>query len=236
MSMLCAAPVQQAEAGGIKVSICRDPRRLRTRTAPAHLSHPAQQRPSCVLLIWAPAHPKIFIGSFIHCTPSSPQISCVAADIPWQPSSPPCLGHLHIQSFSLVHSFIACLPVRRSGALQQTFHGSPPARPVLGTCTSKGFHSSNHCTPSSPQIRWVAADIPWQPSARPVLGTCTSKDFAGHSAKYHHVGSLLPNAARGTAPADINLSAALQWMAGSRQVHATRRCSKPCGFWKPPRG
>lgn len=25
MSMLCAAPVQQAEAGGIEVSICRDP-------------------------------------------------------------------------------------------------------------------------------------------------------------------------------------------------------------------
>ena len=30
--------------------------------------------------------------SFIHSTPSNPQIRCVAADIPRQPSSLPCLG------------------------------------------------------------------------------------------------------------------------------------------------
>ena len=31
-----------------------------------------------------------------------------------------------------MHSFIARLPIRRSGALQQTFYGSPAACPVLG--------------------------------------------------------------------------------------------------------
>ena len=30
------------------------------------------------------------------------------------------------------HSFITCFPIRRSGALQQTVYGSPPACPVLG--------------------------------------------------------------------------------------------------------
>ena len=30
--------------------------------------------------------------SFVHCTLSDPQIRCVAANIPWQPSNLPCLG------------------------------------------------------------------------------------------------------------------------------------------------
>ena len=33
---------------------------------------------------------------------------------------------------SFIHSFIPRFPIRRSGALQQTFYGSPPACPVLG--------------------------------------------------------------------------------------------------------
>ena len=36
----------------------------------------------------------IAIHSFIHYTPSNPQIRCVAADILWQPSSLPCLGRV----------------------------------------------------------------------------------------------------------------------------------------------
>ncbi len=31
-----------------------------------------------------------------------------------------------------IHSFITRFPIRRSGALQQTFYGSPPTCPVLG--------------------------------------------------------------------------------------------------------
>ena len=31
-----------------------------------------------------------------------------------------------------IHPFITRLPIRRSGALQHTFYGSPPACPVLG--------------------------------------------------------------------------------------------------------
>ena len=30
------------------------------------------------------------------------------------------------------HSFITCFPIRRSGALQQTFYGSPPSCSILG--------------------------------------------------------------------------------------------------------
>jgi len=30
-----------------------------------------------------------------------------------------------------IHSFITRFPIRRSGALQHTFYGSPPACPVL---------------------------------------------------------------------------------------------------------
>ena len=33
---------------------------------------------------------------------------------------------------SFIHSFITRLPTRRSGALQQTFYGSPPACPAMG--------------------------------------------------------------------------------------------------------
>ena len=32
---------------------------------------------------------------------------------------------------AIIHSFITRFPIRRSGALQQTFYGSPPACPVL---------------------------------------------------------------------------------------------------------
>ena len=35
-------------------------------------------------------------------------------------------------AYLFIHSFIACFPIRTSGALQQTFYGSPPACPVLG--------------------------------------------------------------------------------------------------------
>ncbi len=33
---------------------------------------------------------------------------------------------------AFIHSFITRFPIRRSGALQQTFYGSPPTCPVLG--------------------------------------------------------------------------------------------------------
>ena len=33
---------------------------------------------------------------------------------------------------SFIHSFITRFPIRRSGALQQAFYGSPPSCPVLG--------------------------------------------------------------------------------------------------------
>ncbi len=31
-----------------------------------------------------------------------------------------------------IHSFITRFPIRRSGAVQQTFYGSPPTCPILG--------------------------------------------------------------------------------------------------------
>ena len=36
------------------------------------------------------------------------------------------------QEVAFIHSFITCFSIRRSGALQQTFCGSPPPCPVLG--------------------------------------------------------------------------------------------------------
>ena len=37
------------------------------------------------------------------------------------------------EAYRILHSFITRLSIRRSGALQQTFYGSPPACSVLGT-------------------------------------------------------------------------------------------------------
>ena len=39
----------------------------------------------------------------------------------------------YICIYSFIHSFITRFTIRRSGALQQAFYGSPPSCPVLGS-------------------------------------------------------------------------------------------------------
>ena len=43
-----------------------------------------------------------------------------------------CADASHAFIHLFIYSFITRFPIRRSGALQQTFYGSPPACPVLG--------------------------------------------------------------------------------------------------------
>ena len=38
----------------------------------------------------------------------------------------------HRRQDSFIHSFITCLPIRRSGALQQAFYGRPSSLPSIG--------------------------------------------------------------------------------------------------------
>ena len=40
-----------------------------------------------------------------------------------------------LSKYSFIHSFIPRLPIRRSGALQQTSYGSPPTCSVLASST-----------------------------------------------------------------------------------------------------
>ena len=44
----------------------------------------------------------------------------------------PQLPPLDVKSFIFIYSFITRFPIRRSGVLQQTVYGGPPACPVLG--------------------------------------------------------------------------------------------------------
>ena len=47
-------------------------------------------------------------------------------------SAPVTAVQVVVVGIIFIHSFITRFPIRRSGALQQTFYGSPPACPVLG--------------------------------------------------------------------------------------------------------
>ena len=100
-------------------------------------------------LSWAPAHPKFFIGSFIYCMPSSPQIRCVAADIPWQSSGQPCIGHLHIQRFPFIKSLHAFQSTDQVGCSRHSM--AALSTPCLGDLHIQRFCGSQCKVPSCRQ-------------------------------------------------------------------------------------
>ncbi len=82
---------------------------------------------TCISCAPGSASPQPGASSCQYCQPGyyAPQpatVTCYSCPQVRRPS--PCA--------SFIHSFITRFPIRRSGALQQTFYGSPPACPVLG--------------------------------------------------------------------------------------------------------
>ena len=88
------------------------------------------------------AYPQMLLACLAALSTSSVQVFtlllklfCEVCLIPWSPvpkshlSTADTMDPLHCV---FIHSFITCFPIRRSGALQQTFYGSPPTCPVLG--------------------------------------------------------------------------------------------------------
>ena len=60
------------------------------------------------------------------------KVGAVAAEVHRGAAMPEVVPYLQQPIYNSLHSFISCPPIRRSGALQQAFYGSPPPCPVLG--------------------------------------------------------------------------------------------------------